>query len=180
VITASLPVVFSLFTQGAPALTRILGFGLALAGIALVSAATGGSGGATRFEMTLSVLAGIGFGSFFICFSLVDRGRIFTPLILSRGMTLLVGVLLLKINRLPIPSFTANPVALLAGVLDAGGNMFFILARQYASLDVVSVLASLYPVSTVILAGLILKEKITPLRWAGVALCLAAIALITV
>jgi drug/metabolite transporter (DMT)-like permease len=179
VLSAALPVVFSLFTQGAPAFTRLLGFGLALVGIWLVSAAASGGSGATRQELTLAVVAGIGFGAFFIFLSLVEHGRIFTPLIISRCMTLLVGLFLIRAKRMPFPSFTANRYALLAGVLDAGGNLFFILAKQYASLDIVAVLSSLYPATTVLLASLILKEKVTLTRWVGVAVCLAAIALIT-
>ena len=52
-------------------------------------------------------------------------------------------------------------------------------ARQFTTLDVVAVLASLYPASTVILAGWLLKEKVSLKQWLGVVLCLAAIVLIT-
>jgi drug/metabolite transporter (DMT)-like permease len=126
----------------------------------------------------LACLAGIGFGGFLIFLGLVDPGKIFTPLIVSRCMTLCVGLLLIKLNRLPLPALSSNPTALLAGVLDAGGNLFYVLARQYTRLDIAALLSSLYPASTVILAGLILKEKISFRQGVGVGVCLAAIVLI--
>ena len=70
-------------------------------------------------------------------------------------------------------------MALLAGMLDVGGNGFYLLVKNITSLHMAVVLASLYPASTVILAGFILKEKVSLRQWLGVGLCLRAIALIT-
>jgi drug/metabolite transporter (DMT)-like permease len=72
------------------------------------------------------------------------------------------------------------PVAILAGVLDVAGNIFFILASQTGRLDVSAVLGALYPASTVLLAWMILKEKIGRLQFGGILLALLAIALLTV
>ena len=106
-------------------------------------------------------------------------GLFFTPLILTRSVTFATALILLCANRQPIPALTSNPLALLAGLLDAGGNIFYVLARQFTSLDVAAVLSSLYPASTVLLSSLLMKEKIARGQWAGVFLCLAAIILIT-
>ncbi len=179
VVSAALPVIYSAFTHGLPPASRMVGFVVAMAGIWLVSASAGASGGQTRREFLLASLAGACFGGFFICLGQVDAGKIITPLVITRTFTLLTGVVLVAFNRLPVPSLRGNPPALLAGLLDAGGNLFFILAKQYARLDVVSVLASLYPAATVLLSALIVKEKISPRQGAGVLACLAAIALIT-
>jgi uncharacterized membrane protein len=180
VIGAALPVGFSAFTAGLPAPTRLLGFGLALAGIWLASAGPPSAGRASRWELLLACFAGVGFGGFFIFLGLVDPGKIFTPLIVARCLTFCTGLLLVRLNRLPLPSLASNPLALLAGLLDAGGNWFYILARQYTRLDIAAVLASLYPASTVLLAGLLLREKVSPRQGLGVLVCLAAIGLITV
>jgi drug/metabolite transporter (DMT)-like permease len=72
----------------------------------------------------------------------------------------------------------SNPIAIFAGFFDAGGNVFFLLAKQFTRLDVAAVLASMYPAVTVILACVILREKVSASQWRGVILCVIAIALI--
>lgn len=178
VISAALPVVVGIFIEGSPGTTKLIGFGLAIIGIWLVSAAGPSVGRVSTQELVLACLAGVGFGGFLIFLGLVGPGKIFTPLIVSRSMTLCVGLLLIKFNRMRLPTLTSNPVALLAGVLDAGGNLFYVLARQFTRLDIAALLSSLYPASTVILAAIILKEKISFRQGIGVVVCLAAIMLI--
>jgi drug/metabolite transporter (DMT)-like permease len=180
VISALLPVIFSIWTDGLPAPARLFGFILALAGIWLVSQqADGKLEGVSRKAFSMACLAGVAFGGFFILVAQVEHGEVFTPLVICRFVALLTSLLLLAVNRLPMPGLRSNPVALLAGVLDVGGNTFYLLAKQYTSLDVAAVLASLYPASTVLLARIILKEKIAALQWFGIVLCLVAISLIT-
>ncbi len=180
VIGAAWPVVVSVFIAGWPSGLQLLGFALALAGIWLVSTAPAAGGARiSRQGFVLACLGGTGFGGFFVFLGLVDRGKVFTPLILARCMTLGVGLALVALQRLRLPSIASNRWALLAGILDAGGNLFYVLARQFTRLDVAAVLSSLYPASTVILASLLLKEKVSRYQWVGVAICLGAIALIT-
>lgn len=179
VLGAALPVLFTGLTAGAPAPIQMAGFALAIAGIFLVSRTTSGDPGAVRRGFGLAIVAGLGFGAFFILIAKAEQGQTFTPLILSRLVQLAAALLLMRINRLPLPSVRGNPVALLSGLLDAGGNVFYILAGQLLRLDVAAVIASLYPASTVILSAIILKEKVTAGQRIGVILCLAAILLIT-
>ena len=128
---------------------------------------------------TLAILAGLGFGVFFILIAKGSEGLFYTPLILSRIVELGVALLLVAISRQRVPSPRANPIALLAGALDAGGNMLYVLAEQFIRLDVAAVIASLYPATTVILSGILLKERVTSGQKLGVVLCLGAILLIT-
>ncbi len=178
VISAALPVVVGIFTEGLPGTATLGGFGLALAGIWLVSAAGPSTGRVSTREFILACLAGVGFGGFLVFLGLVGSGKVFTPLIVSRSMTLFVGLLLIRLNRMPLPSLASNPVALLAGVLDAGGNLFYVLARQFTRLDIAALLSSLYPASTVILAAIVFKEKLSFRQGIGVLACLVAIMLI--
>jgi len=83
------------------------------------------------------------------------------------------------VRGVTIPAVTANPIALVAGVLDAGGNVLFLFARQYTRLDVAAVLSSFYPVATVVLSRIVLNERVTASQWVGAVVCLAAVALIT-
>ena len=180
VLGAVLPVIYSTVTAGLPAPQKLAGFALALAGIWLVTAGSGSERTLSRQGLLLSFLAGLCFSAFFTFVGLVDRGKILTPLIVTRSFTLLTGLMLIRMSGLRLPSLGSNPIALLAGLLDAGGNLFFILAKQYTRLDVTVVLASLYPAFTVLLAALVIKEKISRRQGLGVLICLTAIALISV
>ena len=179
VIGASLPVGFGMLTEGAPEPLRLAGFGLALLGIWLVSQAEIGGFKLNRKGLGLAVVAGLGFGGFFILIAQVEHGLVFTPLIVSRTMTFLTSLLLLRLSRLKLLRVKDNPLALLAGVLDAGGNIFFLAARQLTRLDVAVVLSSLYPAVTVLLAFFLQKQKISTGQWLGVGACVAAIVMIT-
>ncbi len=180
VIAAALPVLYGMIFSGMPPVLRLVGFGLALVGIWLVSSsAPQHQEGSTRKSFLLACLAGSGFGLFFIALGLMDSGKIFTPLIIFRCMTLTVGLLLVRANRQPLPPLTSNPAALLAGALDVGGNLFYILAKQYTPFEVVAVISSLYPAATVLLAAVLLREKVLRFQWVGVGVCLAAIAMIS-
>ena len=173
VVGAALPVGFGMLSHGLPPASRLAGFGLALLGIWLVSqSALPGGGAVSKRAFLLGCLAGAGFGGFFILIAQTDPAAVFTPLVVARSVYFCIALLLLRINRQPLPWPTANPIALLAGVLDATGNVFYLLARQFTSLEVAAVLSSLYPAATVLLAWLLLKEKVTRTKWLGLAICL--------
>ena len=180
VIGAALPVAFGLLTQGLPQLSRLIGFGLAFIGIWIVSQSSDGKGGESRKGLVLGCLAGLGFSGFFIFISRVGGNFVFTPLIIARIVVAIGAAILLRVNNPGILRSSFNWISLLAGIMDAGGNVFFLLAKQFTRLDMAVVISSLYPAGTVLLAGLILKEKISLKQWAGVLVCLAAIVLITI
>ncbi len=179
VLTAAIPVGFSFLTSGAPKPAQLAGFGVALGGIWLVSRSPAENGQLSRQVFGMAILAGTGFGGFFILVAHIEPGPLFTPLVAARLMTFLTGLLLLRWRRLPLLAPRANPPAALAGLLDAGGNVFYLLASQLTRLDVAAVLAALYPAATVLLSRVLLKERIARLQWLGLGLCLVAIALIS-
>lgn len=179
VITAALPVIFAALTAGLPRLSQIGGFAIAIGGIWLVArAATDGKG--TGAGLKLALVAGCGFGGFLILIAQVESHLVFGPLVVTRLVTLVAATVLMRARGVRLPSFPSNPPALLAGLLDAGGNVFYLMARQHTRVDVAAVLSSLYPVATVFLARMVSNEPITRAQWVGVGLCLVAVALITV
>lgn len=179
VLAAVIPVVVAAMTEGRPSGTQTAGFALALAGIWLVTRAAA-DGEASRAGVRLGVLAGAGFGGFLVLIAQVPAGSVFLPLAVARALMLLTGVAAVTVRRVPMPAAGATPMALVAGVLDAGGNIFYMLARQYVRLDIAAVLSSLYPVSTVLLSWMISHERVSPTQWFGVGVCIASIVLITV
>ena len=178
VAAAVMPVIFAAFTLGLPRPVQLVGFALALAGIWLVARATP-QGDASRAGVKYGTLAGVGFGAFLILIAQVDLQAVYVPLAVARVMMLLTAVSVLATRRTPFPGLLSNPIGLLAGCLDAGGNVLYLLARQHVRVDIAAVLSSLYPVSTVVLARLVTREPATRTQWAGAAVCLAAVALIT-
>jgi drug/metabolite transporter (DMT)-like permease len=185
VITGVVPVLYSSLSQGLPNLWQLIGFALALAGIFLVSRspeadAEPGSRAPhnTSAGLLMAVCAGIGFGGFFVLLPASAPGQVFAPLLIARLASLVMALVLLVSRRAPFPIPTAHPIAILAGVLDSGGNIFYAFAKQYTRLDVAAVLSSFYPAATVLLAWIILKERVAALQWLGAALCLVAVPLI--
>ena len=177
VLTAALPVLFSVITTGLPTLLQLLGFLLALLAITLISRPERTQG--QPQGIWLAVLAGCAFGCFFILISRVQPTSTFWPLAAARFTSVLVLLVVMLIRRQKLPPAKAvAPLVLLAGVLDAIGNAFFVLAAHSGRLDVAAILSSLYPAATVLLAALVLRERVTRVQGVGVLLALLAIPLI--
>jgi len=179
VLGAAIPVGFTFLLRGSPAALQVVGFGIAFIGIWLVSRSAPVEGQKTNSRLGLAFLAGAGFGGYFIFIGQVEDTGVFIPLLIARGVMFISALLILAFKRLPLPSLRGNLVAPLAGVLDSAGNVFFLLAISFSRLDFAVVISSLYPAVTVLLAGLVLKEKISKWQKTGVVLCLAAILLIS-
>ncbi|WP_243336995.1 DMT family transporter [Anaeromyxobacter soli] len=177
VLSASIPVVWGALAEGMPSGSKLAGFVLALAGIWLIARA-GPPGGGTE-GLGLALVAGCGFGAYLVLMDRGAQGGTFWPLAAARGTSFALAVVVAGARRRPwAPPRHAVPLVLLSGVLDAGGNAFFVLATQAGRLDVAAVLASMYPASTVALAAGLLRERITRPQSAGIVAVLGAIALI--
>jgi drug/metabolite transporter (DMT)-like permease len=176
-LAAAVPVVAG-FAQGErPAALALGGMGLALAAIVLVSAEGGGSLRPKDLRgVTFALGAGFGFGLFFVALSYTNDDSGLWPLVTARltSVTLLTVLVLAGRTSAHIPTGPGRPLALAAGALDALANLFFLLAIRAGLLSVVSVLTALYPVSTVVLARLILKERFARLQQVGMALAVPA------
>lgn len=178
IVTAVVPIGFAFFLEGLPGSVQLAGFSVALVAVwALSSQST--SGNIKKRELVQALIAGMGFGLFFVCIDRASEGGIFWPLVSARVASISLIALLIVINRKPMfPGHQGILFIALAGILDSLGNAFFALAAQQGRLDVAAVLGSLYPVSTVILAGMILKERLQPRQWFGVIAAASALVLI--
>ncbi|HEX2992173.1 MAG TPA: EamA family transporter [Anaerolineales bacterium] len=181
---AVLPVIVGALTQGLPDLLQLAGFGLALTAVWLISQGnqTGGFRIQHLTDLRLPILAGVGFGSYFIFIHYATQGTdsVLWPMLVSRlaGTLLLFIVVLVRREPLAVPR-SAWTVVFFNATLDVGGNLFYILASQLGRLDTAAVLSSLYPGATVLLAWILLKERIAFKQWVGIASALAAIVLFT-
>ncbi|MCL4237022.1 MAG: DMT family transporter [Anaerolineae bacterium] len=173
VIGTAIPVLFGAVAEGLPGGAQMAGFALALIGVWLVSRRAGSGDGPSG--LGLAVLAGLGFGSFFVLIDRVSQDAVFWPLAAARSASLIALLAVALANgRAWRPPRHALGIVALAGVLDVGGNTFFLLAAQAGRLDVASVLSSLYPAITVLLARGLLGEHIA--RWQGMGIVAAVIA----
>jgi drug/metabolite transporter (DMT)-like permease len=180
VIAAVLPVVVAGLTQGLPSNFQLAGFAIALPGIWLVSSSAAGESKKTNLQaLGLGMLAGVAFGLFFIFLARVPKGNLFGPMAAAKGAALAGALVFIAGMRQPFPRIRGNPAVLLAGILDPTANALYLLATSYTRLDIAAVLSSLYPAVTVLCSLLFLKEKIGRSQWVGLALSVAAIAMIT-
>jgi len=182
-MAAVLPVIAASLTEGLPVWFRYVGFGLALVAIWLISR---GEGHQTKFHLHLAdlrtpLLSGLLFGFYFIFMNKGSQTATIWPMVAARlsGTFLLFWFALAK-REVAWPGQAIGALMILNAAGDIGGNTFFVLAGQVGRLDVAAVLGSLYPGMTVMLAGLILHERLNRSQWTGIAAAFAAIVLMTV
>jgi len=178
VITAILPVIVGIAGQGWPSLLKLAGFALALVGIWLLAKPAGGAGRSRGLRD--AVLAGIGFSGFLVFVKFAGpSNQAFWALAVARATPALIIFFYGFVTRTQWKAARgALAFIVLAGVLDSSGGLLFSLAAHRARLDVATVLASLYPASTVILARLVLKERLSRTQTLGMLAALAAVPMI--
>ncbi len=180
VVTALVPMAFSWIVEGFPGWLRIIGFGIAMSAVWLLSS-PGGDSKIEPGELRLSILAGLGFGLFFIFMDQASSQTVLWPLVAARaGAIGLMFTFLATTRRLAPPPRGQFAFIALAGILDTAGNAFFGMAAHLGRLDIAAILASLYPASTVLLAWLVLREGLGRRQWMGVASAGVALVLIAI
>ena len=175
VITAIMPIVFTFLHQGLPEYIQVVGFGLALAAVWLISHGKGDAGLSLE-EMVLPVMAGVGFGLYFIFLGVAAADSVTWPLLTARGSSLIVVFIFFMVKKdAGLPSRAHFSLIALTGILDAAGNALFAVAAHVGRLDISATLSSLYPAVTVLLAWAILKERLVAQQWCGVAIVMIAL-----
>jgi uncharacterized membrane protein len=157
--------------------------GIVLALVAVVLVAAEGGLGSLRHVRPAAVapalVAGLMFGLFFVFLHRTHPAAQMAPLVAARIAAVVVIVLASLAGRqnLRIPRRVLWVVAL-AGLGDVTANALYLLATQHGQLAITGVLASLYPASTVLLAQLVLRERLVATQAAGLAAATAAVVLI--
>ena len=184
-VGAVVPALFGLVTGDRPSTVASSGVVLALAAIFVVGRAPRDSGGrataswATSKGIPEALVAGIGFGAFFIFLSNTASASGVWPLVGARVASLaLLWVILAALPGTVSIRAETNSLILGAGSLDIIANALFLYATRSGMLTLVAVLSSLYPAATVLLARVVLHERLSRSQVGGVVLALIGTALI--
>jgi drug/metabolite transporter (DMT)-like permease len=181
-LAALIPVIVGSFVEQPAGPLAVLGFVFALAAVWLISQSQDGIRDllAHLRDLRLPLLAGVGFGVYFVLMHAATHRATYWPMVASRTGGVLILSLYVMMSRTSWKTNkTARVLILLNGLLDIGGNVFFVLAGQAGRLDVSAVLSSLYPGATVLLAWVFLRERLSRTQWMGIAAALIAIVLFT-
>lgn len=188
VCAVAIPVMAALLLGERPAPLTLGGIAVAVVAIVLVSrqAASGGTqGGPSQGGsplppgLRLALLSGVAIGFFFLALARTAPAAGLWPLLVARAVSVAFFGLAAAFGRRSLRM--AGPVAATvigAGVIDMLANALYLVATRHGPLSVVVTLSSLYPASTVVLAWLVLGERLTAWQCAGIVCALAAVALI--
>lgn len=177
ILAAIIPVVAGIVLEGWPDALVMVGIVIALVAVILVSRVADEGGG--RAGLGLALLSGTTIGLFGVLIAQISDGHVFGPLAIVRGAEAVLIVAVIVVTRTawrPAPRLV--PGIIVIGVLDMTGNGAYILAVQSGALAIASVVSSLYPVTTVILAAVILRERVTRSHAVGIGMAALAIILI--
>jgi drug/metabolite transporter (DMT)-like permease len=182
VLAAVVPVGFGVLVGERPHLSAWLGIAIGLVAVVFVSYAPDDHphGPVGIRILALACVSGLGFGIYFICLARADHDSGLWPLVISRLTSAALIVPLARSRRVAQPlTGRVLRLAVLAGVLDASANLFFLLASRHGLLSLASVITSLYPAMTVLLAVLVLSEHTGRLQRVGLAMAATSIVLIS-
>lgn len=187
IVSALVPMAFGLFFRG----ESFTGAGIvALVGIVVAVGLVGFVPGAdvrlpSLKGLALGLIAGTSIGGILICIAQAPADSGLTPIVFLRGSSALIMAIIIGLGWLlgrktesPDATTKAWQATILAGVLDASANTLFLTAMRFGELTIVAVLTALYPLGTIILARVFLKEKIAKVQLAGVLLALSCSALL--
>jgi drug/metabolite transporter (DMT)-like permease len=176
------PIVVGLVQGERPSALQFGGIVMTLAGIALLAFdRRPQSEGKLVPGVGLALLAALAFGVFLVAIRYASRPDPLWGVLATRTGSVLALLLLglafrsrVRVARTDVPSL------FLVGVLDVSADVFFAFATTIGLLSIVSILSSLYPVATVILARIVLNERMARLQQAGIGLALAGVLLISI
>lgn len=179
---AVVPVGWGLAFGERPSGLALVGVVLAVVAVVLIARAPEAEptrAGSRSLELGLSLGAGLGFATSFLLFSDTASTSGYWPATLSRVAGVAVAMMaLVALRRRVIPEAGSRSAVVGSGVFDAAGMGLLLLATRAGLRSIVAPVASLYPASTVVLARLVLAEKVARHQLGGLALAAVAVVLI--
>ncbi|KRC47312.1 hypothetical protein ASE16_18545 [Leifsonia sp. Root227] len=192
VVSAVVPMTWGLIGGEQFAPIGYVALGLALVAVVFVGFVP--EKGAVRPSLRgilMAVGSGAMIGAFLIIIDQTPDSSGLVPLVLNRAvngviMLAVVGVLALRSRRVHQTQSRASawlpglPFAIACGVLDAAANIVMLFGLRLGDLAAFSVLIALYPAGTIVLAAIVLRERIAPIQWVGLALAVAAAGMLAI
>jgi drug/metabolite transporter (DMT)-like permease len=186
VCAVALPVLVAVALGERPGARATAGIALAIGAIILVSqqetaseAATGSSGSRRTSGLRLALASGVAIGLFFLSLARTSADAGLWPMLVARvvSVTLFAAFVLIRRQSVRMPRSVAV-IVLIGGGLDMLANVLYLLASRLGPLSVVVTLSSLYPASTVLLARVVLGERLSGRQTIGICCALVAVVLI--
>lgn len=190
-VSALVPMAWGLLGGDRFGVVGYVAIGLALVAVVLVGFVP--EKGAVRPRpraLAMAVAAGALIGVFLILLDQTPRDSGLVPLIANRAvngavMWTAAAVLIARTRRRggrSIARFEPRGagIAVVGGALDASANLLILIGLRVGDLTTMSVLVALYPAGTILLAAIVLRERVAPVQWAGLALAIVAAALLSV
>ncbi|MHB8691729.1 MAG: EamA family transporter [Solirubrobacteraceae bacterium] len=179
----AVPVLVGVASGNRPGVLQVIGIVVAVAGVIAASREPHDDGvRPAGAGIALALGAAIGFGGYQVGIRASAQSSVLWTLGAARlsAVLVLLAVLAVKRTRLLPEERSLAPLAslVLLGVLDLFGNVLYAIATRHGELAIVAVLASLYPVSTVVLARAVLAERIQRIQEVGIVTALLGVLLI--
>jgi uncharacterized membrane protein len=188
VIAAILPVAFGLLTGERPSTLQLVGIGVAIPAIALVSSVPHASANppapgttarsrAAALGVFDALASGVAIGLFLITLARAGEDTGVYPLVAARIVSISLFLVLVAATRTPLRLATGTMgIVAVSGFLDVTANLLYLLGTREGLVSVVAVLTSLYPGATVALARVVVKERLSVHQLVGLGLALAGVA----
>jgi drug/metabolite transporter (DMT)-like permease len=179
-VSAALPVAVGLATGDSLSALAVVGIILALIAVVVVSGGDAGGVRPSRDALLLAFGAGAAIAVQLICLDQAPHGSGVAPLIVGRALAsvlTLSAVVAFGATRLG-PARPDLGAAVGSGALDSVANFSFLIAARHGDLSIVAVITALYPAATVLLARVLLGERIGRVQLAGLGVAAAAVSLL--
>jgi drug/metabolite transporter (DMT)-like permease len=180
-VSAIIPVIFGIATGDDPSAPQVAGIACALAGVGLASVEHHEGTRRVAAGVGLALLAAVGFGFYFPWMHAAGKVDFWWASLVFRTTALLLLAAVVAARHTNLRLSRRNlAIAAAVGIGDTLGNVFFAASSSHGLISLTAVLASLYPVVTVLLAASVLHEKVAPMQKAGIVLTLTGVVLISV